>query len=179
MKATGIVRRVDSLGRVVIPKEIRHTLRIQEGAPLEIYTDRDGSVTFRKYSPLGDLQDLAAALTGAIRAQTGCACAVTDRDTVLAVAGGPRKALEQQPCSRALDHLMEQRSLCRFPPEAERVPLCDAEPAQVLSLMVPVTGQGDLLGCVALLRDPRSPVPPDAAELVVRTAADFLGRQAE
>ena len=78
MKATGIVRRVDSLGRVVIPKEIRHTLRIKEGSPLEIYTEKDGGVTFRKYSPLGDLQDFAGQICDSIRKNTGHIAAVSD-----------------------------------------------------------------------------------------------------
>ena len=89
MKATGIVRRVDSLGRVVIPKEIRHTLRIREGTALEIYTDKDGGVTFRKYSPLGDLQELAGQVCEAIHRNTGCIAAVCDTDTIVAVSGRP------------------------------------------------------------------------------------------
>ena len=91
MKATGIVRRVDSLGRVVIPKEIRHTLRIKEGSPLEIYTEKDGGVTFRKYSPLGDLQDFAAQMCDSIRRNTGGIAAVSDRDSIIAQAGGAKR----------------------------------------------------------------------------------------
>ena len=71
MKATGIVRRIDDLGRVVIPKEIRRTLRIREGDPLEIYTEKDGGVIFRKYSPMGDLQDFAAQICESIGKNTG------------------------------------------------------------------------------------------------------------
>ena len=93
MKATGIVRRVDSLGRVVIPKEIRHTLRIREGTALEIYTDKDGGVTFRKYSPLGDLQELAGQVCEAIHRNTGCIAAVCDTDTIVAVSGDARREL--------------------------------------------------------------------------------------
>ena len=82
MKATGIVRRVDDLGRIVIPKEIRRTLRIREGDPLEIYTEKDGGVIFRKYSPMGDLQEFAAQMCEAIGASTGRIAAVSDRDTM-------------------------------------------------------------------------------------------------
>ena len=88
MKATGIVRRIDDLGRVVIPKEIRRTMRIREGDPLEIYTSRDGEVIFKKYSLLGGVEDFAADLCETMSRSTGSICAVTDRDTVIAVAGG-------------------------------------------------------------------------------------------
>ena len=88
MKATGIVRRIDDLGRVVIPKEIRRTMRIREGDPLEIYTSREGEVIFKKYSLLGGVEDFAAELCETMSRSTGSVCAVTDRDTVIAVAGG-------------------------------------------------------------------------------------------
>lgn len=88
MKATGIVRRIDDLGRVVIPKEIRRTMRIREGDPLEIYTDTDGQVIFKKYSPMGELSEFAAQICDALHKTTGGIAAVCDRDAVIAVAGG-------------------------------------------------------------------------------------------
>ena len=91
MKATGIVRRVDDLGRIVIPKEIRRTLKIREGDPLEIYTEKDGGVIFRKYSPMGDLQDFASQICESIGANTGCIAAVSDRDAVIALSGAPKR----------------------------------------------------------------------------------------
>ena len=93
MKATGIVRRIDDLGRVVIPKEIRRTMRIREGDPLEIYTSRDGEVIFKKYSLMGGLDDFAAQLCETMSRSTGAICAVTDRDSVIAVAGGAKREL--------------------------------------------------------------------------------------
>ena len=93
MKATGIVRRIDDLGRVVIPKEIRRTMRIREGDPLEIYTSRDGEVIFKKYSPMGDLSDFAAQICDAIGKNTGYMAAVADRDSIIDVAGAPRREL--------------------------------------------------------------------------------------
>ena len=109
MKATGIVRRVDDLGRIVIPKEIRRTLRIREGDPLEIYTEKDGGVIFRKYSPMGDLQDFAAQMCEAIGSSTGHVAAVSDRDAIIALAGAPKRELMDKPNSDALTRLMEQR----------------------------------------------------------------------
>ena len=91
MKATGIVRRIDDLGRVVIPKEIRRTLRIREGDPLEIYTDRDGEVIFKKYSPMGEMGAVSAELAEAMARTASMSCAICDRDAVIAAAGGAKK----------------------------------------------------------------------------------------
>ena len=91
MKATGIVRRIDDLGRVVIPKEIRRTMRIREGDPLEIYTDRDGEVIFKKYSPIGELGDFAACYAESLAKTSGIGVCVTDRDNIIAVSGIPKK----------------------------------------------------------------------------------------
>ena len=106
MKATGIVRRIDDLGRVVIPKEIRRTMRIREGDPLEIYTSRDGEVIFKKYSLLGGLDDFAAQFCETLSKSCNTITAVTDRDTVIAVAGGGKRELMGKQISAALEQLM-------------------------------------------------------------------------
>ena len=111
MKATGIVRRVDDLGRIVIPKEIRRTLKIREGDPLEIYTSRDGEVIFKKYSLLGGVEDFAAQLCETMSRSTGSICAVTDRDTVIAVAGGGKRELLGKHITAELEQIMENYSL--------------------------------------------------------------------
>ena len=109
MKATGIVRRIDDLGRVVIPKEIRRTLRIREGDPLEIFTDRDGEVIFKKYSPMGELGAVAAELAEALARTAGMSCAICDRDAVIAAAGGAKKEILEKSISAGLEQMMEQR----------------------------------------------------------------------
>ena len=114
MKATGIVRRIDDLGRIVIPKEIRRTLRIREGDPLEIYTEKDGEVIFKKYSPMGDLQAVAAQLCESIGKNTGHIAAVADRDSIIAVAGAPKRELLEKRNSAELEQLMEQRRSYRY-----------------------------------------------------------------
>ena len=91
MKATGIVRRIDDLGRVVIPKEIRRTMRIREGDPLEIYTDREGEVIFKKYSPIGELGQIAAQYAETLCKTCDLSVVVTDRDEVVAASGVPKK----------------------------------------------------------------------------------------
>ena len=112
MKATGIVRRIDDLGRVVIPKEIRRTLRIRDGDPLEIFTDKDGEVIFKKYSPIGELSDFAAQICDSLHRSTDALAAVCDRDSVIAVAGGGKRELLSKRVSPELEQLMEARLSC-------------------------------------------------------------------
>ena len=116
MKATGIVRRIDDLGRVVIPKEIRRTLRIREGDPLEIYTEKDGEVIFKKYSPMGDLTEFAAQICESMGKNTGHIAAVCDRDAIIAVYGAQRRELIDNHCSQELERLMESRKIYRYQP---------------------------------------------------------------
>ena len=111
MKATGIVRRIDDLGRVVIPKEIRRTMRIREGDPLEIYTSRDGEVIFKKYSLLGGVEDFAGQLCESVSKSTGAVCAVADRDSIVAVAGGGRRELLGKHISPELEDHLESRKI--------------------------------------------------------------------
>ena len=110
MKATGIVRRIDDLGRVVIPKEIRRTMRIREGDPLEIYTDREGEVIFKKYSPMGEMSEFAAQYAETLHKTCGLAVAICDRDSVIAVSGVPRREYADKPLTPELEELMERRS---------------------------------------------------------------------
>lgn len=179
MKATGIVRRVDSLGRVVIPKEIRHTLRIKEGSPLEIYTDKDGSITFRKYSPLGDLQDFSAQMCEAIHKNTGHIAAVSDLDSIIAVSGAPRRELLERANSAALEQLMEQRKFYRYQSGEKQLFPTDSSDKYHLGVAVPILSQGDLIGSVMLLMDESSPTPEESDLKLAQTIAAFLGRQME
>lgn len=179
MKATGIVRRVDSLGRVVIPKEIRHTLRIKEGAPLEIYTDKDGAVTFRKYSPLGDLQDFAAQICDSIRSNTGHIAAVSDRDSIIALAGASRRDLQDKPNSPELEQLMEQRKFYRYVPGQTPLKPTDATDKYHLGIAAPIVSQGDLMGCVMMLLENGAEPLAESDQKLAQTVAEFLGKQME
>ena len=179
MKATGIVRRVDDLGRIVIPKEIRRTLRIREGDPLEIYTEKDGGVIFRKYSPMGDLQDFAAQMCESIGANTGRIAAVSDRDAIIALSGAPKRELLDKPNSDALSRLMEQRRNYRYETGAQMLHAADGAEKFHLGVAAPILSQGDLMGCVMLLlSDGDSPMSEQEQKLA-QTAADFLGKQLE
>lgn len=109
MKATGIVRRIDDLGRVVIPKEIRRTMRIREGDPLEIYTNPDGEVIFKKYSAINEMSEGAAQAAEVISKLGGAPAVVFDKDHVVAVSGVPKKEYSQRRLSPALEELLENR----------------------------------------------------------------------
>ena len=179
MKATGIVRRVDDLGRIVIPKEIRRTLRIREGDPLEIYTQKDGGVIFRKYSPLGDLQEFASCICDSIGANTGRIAAVSDRDSIIALAGAPKRELMDKPNSQELDRLMEQRKNYRYTSGEALIRATEGSDKYHLGVVAPILSQGDLMGCVMLLMgDDRTPMQETDQQLV-QTVAGFLGRQME
>ncbi len=125
MKATGIVRRIDDLGRVVIPKEIRRTMRIREGDPLEIYTDKDGEVIFKKYSPIGELSAFAAQICDTLNKTTGSAVAVADRDTVIAATGTGRRGIADKRMSEELERIMEGRQIFQYKPGEHKVPIVE------------------------------------------------------
>ena len=179
MKATGIVRRIDDLGRVVIPKEIRRTLRIREGDTLEIYTEKDGGVIFRKYSPMGDLQDFAAQICESIGKNTGRIAAVADRDSIIALSGAPRRELVDRRNSADLENLMEQRKSYRYSPGNVKLRAVEGSEKYYLGAAAPIVAQGDLMGCVMLLMDEEETPPAEGDQKLVQTVAGFLGRQME
>ena len=178
MKATGIVRRVDDLGRIVIPKEIRRTFRIKEGDPLEIYTEKDGGVIFRKYSPMGDLQDFAAQMCDSIGESTGKTAAIADRDSIIAVHGGPKRELLDRANSDQLQNLMKQRTLYLYKKGTGRIPAAEGNDKYCLGAVVPILTQGDLMGCVMLL-DAEGENLDEKDQNLLKTAASFLGKQLE
>ena len=179
MKATGIVRRVDDLGRIVIPKEIRRTLRIREGDPLEIYTEKDGGVIFRKYSPMGDLQEFAAQMCESIGSATGHIAAVADRDAIIALHGAPKRELMDKPNSRELEKLMESRANYLFQPGDPLIRASEGMDKYHLGAAAPILSQGDLMGAVLLLLGENDGPLQQADQSLARTAAGFLGKQME
>ena len=111
MKATGVVRRIDDLGRIVIPKEIRRTLRIKEGDPLEIFTDKEGEVILKKYSPIGELSEFATGYAETLSKTTGHIACITDKDSVIAVSGGSKKEFLEQSLSSELEKVLENKEV--------------------------------------------------------------------
>mgnify|MGYP001714712208 CR=1 FL=1 len=148
MKATGIVRRIDDLGRVVIPKEIRRTMRIREGDPLEIYTTRDGEVIFKKYSLIGGLEDFAAQFCDTLSRNTDFTAAVTDRDGIVAVAGAGKRELLGKSLSEALSRVMEERRIYCCQGADQPLPVTDGNDRYTAAVAAPILCEGDVLGLV-------------------------------
>ena len=183
MKATGIVRRIDDLGRVVIPKEIRRTMRIREGDPLEIYTDREGEVIFKKYSPIGELTGFASQYAETLHKICSMAVIICDRDAVIACAGVSRKEYADKRLSEELERVMEGRSLYLLGEGTQKMPAVDGG-SHFVSCAMPIISEGDIIGCVASLSDneeekPHESVGGDVESKLIMTAASFLGKQLE
>lgn len=178
MKATGIVRRIDDLGRVVIPKEIRRTMRIREGDPLEIYTDRDGEVIFKKYSPIGEMSQFAAQYAETLNKTCSLAVIICDRDAVIAGAGLPRKEYADRKLSADFESIIESRALYTAN-GSERIPIVEGS-QHYISCAMPIITDGDVTGCVASVTNGDAPALQGSVETkLIQTAAGFLGRQLE
>ena len=177
MKATGIVRRIDDLGRVVIPKEIRRTMRIREGDPLEIYTDREGEVIFKKYSPIGELAQFAQQYAETLSNTCGLSVVICDRDAVIACAGVPKRDYADRKLTAEADRVIENR---QFYSPAEGDTVTVVEGGAPVGCLMPIITEGDIAGCVASVRgEERSPVAPEIEAKLIQTAASFLGKQLE
>ncbi len=153
MKATGIVRRIDDLGRVVIPKEIRRTMRIREGDPLEIYTSKDGEVIFKKYSLMGGVDEFAAQICETLNKTTGLTVAVTDRDSVIAAAGSARRDLIGKRISPQLEQIMEDRGIYRAVPSERSVFVTESLDRYCATIAAPIISEGDALGLVLFVEN--------------------------
>jgi len=181
MKATGIVRRIDDLGRVVISKEIRRTLRLREGTPLEIFTDREGEIILKKYSPMVELTAFASQYAEAMAQSTGMMVCITDRDQVIAVAGGSKKELLQKTISKQLEHMIGERTTILASKEEKNFISLTSEEMEGITaeVIVPIICEGDAIGSVSILsREPKAKFG-DMETKLAATAAGFLGRQME
>lgn len=179
MKATGIVRRIDDLGRVVIPKEIRRTLRIREGDPLEIFTDAQGGVIFRKYSPVGELSAFAAEYAEVLHHTANLPTMICDRDHIVAVAGVSKKEyLERHITPELEEYLKSRHSFISAP--GDRTRLCPVEGMERAAAIVwPIIARSDVTGAVITLQQEDKPSPSETEAKLVQVAASFLGRQME
>jgi AbrB family transcriptional regulator (stage V sporulation protein T) len=178
MKATGIVRRIDDLGRVVIPKEIRRTMRIREGDPLEIFTDKEGELIFKKYSPVGELSDFAAQICDSLRRSTDEMAAVCDRDSIIAVSGGGKRELLEKPISQKLGEILEERALYRHS-GGSGVAVSEADDKFIVSVAAPVISEGDVMGGVLFVAPKEAPASGEIEYKLAQTVAAFLGKQME
>ena len=183
MKATGIVRRIDDLGRVVIPKEIRRTLRIREGDPLEIFTDREGGVILKKYSPIGELSDFSKEYTEALQQSIGHIVLIADKDAVISASGAPKKDFLEKKVSDELEKIMEGRKTILLEEEGDKVISLygEEEPESKYSSQVisPIIAEGDAIGAVIILSKQPGEKFSQLEMKLAETAASFLGKQME
>ncbi len=183
MKATGVVRRIDDLGRVVIPKEIRKTLRIKEGDPLEIFTDREGQVILKKYSPIGELSEFATGYAETLAKTTGHIACITDKDTIIAVSGGSKKEFLEQDISQELEKLMEDKEIYTSKENSDMaMPIIKNEKNDKKNnaqIVYPIISNGDTIGTVILMSKDASTKMNEVEKKVAQSAATFLASQME
>ena len=180
MKATGIVRRIDDLGRVVVPKEIRRTLRIREGDPLEIFTDREGEIILKKYSPIGELSLFAKQFAESMAQTTGHIAVIADRDQFIAMAGTNKKELLTKSVSRELETLMTDReSVVATKGEKGYIPVSSETDEYEQQVIAPIISEGDVIGAVMILSKDKKERFGNMELKIAGTAAAFLGRQME
>lgn len=181
MKATGIVRRIDELGRIVVPKEIRRNLRMREGDPIEIFTEKNGEVILRKYSPLGELSEFAQQYADAAARGLGCAVCISDRDQIIAVAGVSKKEWTGRSIHRDLEHVIRDRQQIvakRGDNDFINItnPPDESFDTQVIQTII---CEGDAIGSVVLQGKNREKILGEAERMAAKIAADFLGKQME
>ena len=182
MKATGIVRRIDDLGRVVIPKEIRRTLRIREGDPLEIFTGRDGEVILKKYSPIGELSEFATEYAESLHESLQHNAIISDRDTIIAVSGGSKKEYLEKRVSKSMEKIMEGRETVVFNQGDKVITFVSDESDETKytsQVIAPIVTHGDPIGTVVLYSKDKNITMGEVEKKIAATAAAFLSKQME
>ncbi len=179
MKATGIVRRIDDLGRIVIPKEIRRTMRIREGDPMEIFTSREGEILLKKYSPVGELGEFAGAIAESMAQTIGELVCITDRDYVVAAAGTGKKEMEGKLLDSQLQGAIDNRvnvSLTGEKNEFVKIIQGDGKDYEG-QVIATILSHGDCIGAVVILMKKKE---QEAFLLqLAKTVAGFLGKHME
>lgn len=181
MKATGIVRRIDDLGRVVIPKEIRRTLRIRESDPLEIFTDNEGEIILKKYSPIGELGSFARQYAESLSQVSGHVALIADRDQFIAASGSNSKQILGKSVSKELEEKMNSReTVCASRGESGYIGVMDNEVEEYQhEVIIPIITQGDIIGAVVLLSTKAGDEMNEVETKLAQSAAGFLGKQME
>lgn len=178
MKATGIVRRIDDLGRVVIPKEIRRTMRIREGDPLEIYTDSNGEVIFKKYSPIGELEPYTKQYAQVLHRASNLTAIICDTDHIIAVSGMPKKEVMEKKISNRVQEFIQNREFYYCESEHDKVELIQ-ELSHEVGVLIPIIGSGDVMGAVIFLKSGDGSPLTQTQVKIAQVAAGFLGKQME
>ena len=181
MKATGVVRRIDDLGRIVIPKEIRKTLRIKEGSPLEIFTEKEGDIILRKYSPIGEISSLSSEYVESLAKVTDLIAIVTDKDVVIAVSGTQKKDLLEQKISSDLEKIIDKRVPAIFDDNSSILitEKGNKEKECKSQVIVPIISDSEVTGSVILVAKESGVKLGKQEEQIAQVAANFLGNQME
>jgi AbrB family transcriptional regulator, stage V sporulation protein T len=180
MKATGIVRRIDDLGRVVVPKEIRRTLRIREGDPMEIFTDKEGEIILKKYSPIGELAAFAKQYAESLSQMLGCLAGICDMDQVVAAAGNGKKELQDEDITRELGEFLKERKTQNAKAGEKRyVPVVSKTEPYSQEVISPILCAGDVIGAVLLLNMDQKDLFEEREICLAEYTAKVLGKQME
>ena len=180
MKATGIVRRIDDLGRVVVPKEIRRTLRIREGDPLEIFTDKEGEIILKKYSPIGELSAFAKQYAESLSQMLGCLAGICDMDQVVAATGNGKKELQDEDITRELGEFLKERKTRNAKAgEKKYVPVVSKTEPYSQEVISPILCAGDVIGAVLLLNMDQKDLFEEREICLAEYTAKVLGKQME
>lgn len=180
MRATGIVRRIDDLGRVVVPKEIRRILKIREGDPLEIYTDKEGEIILKKYSPIGELTDFAREYADSIASVSGYKVIITDRDQIIAVSGGVKRDYQGRDITEELEEILGERDIIIRDTGKKGVQVVEGNEYQELGQVIcPIVCDGDIIGSVIVMGKDTGTSVGDPERRLAAVAAAFLGKQME
>ena len=174
MKATGIVRRIDELGRIVIPKEIRRTFRIKEGSPLEIFCGDNGELILKKYSPILELFDLAQEIAESIYQTLNCVVLITDLEKIIAVCGLSKKTFEKQNLSFAIEKVLHSRQSV-INTGNDIVNVCDIVIDSKSQLISPIISNGDVVGGVILMH--KQDIFNNNDIKIVKTMINFIEKQ--
>lgn len=180
MKATGIVRRIDDLGRIVIPKEIRRTLRIRESDPLEIFTDREGEIILKKYSPIGEMSTFAKQYAESLAQVSGHTALIADRDQFIAISGGYKNLLGKG-LSRELEEKINNRETVMAEKGDRKFISISTESGEEFTheAISPIICEGDVIGAVILVENDAKRKMGEVEQKLILSAAGFLGRQME
>ena len=180
MKATGIVRRIDDLGRIVVPKEIRRTMRIREGDPLEIYVNDEGSIMLKKYSPIGELGDFAAQYADTLSKTAGFPVCITDKDSIIAVSGAPKKELWEKRISGDMERIINDKTtFLAKNSDSGKASVAEGIEKYYAGVVVPIISDGDSIGSVVMVSNEGAAQMGEGETKLAQSAAGFLGKQME
>jgi len=177
MKATGIVRKIDDLGRVVIPKEIRKTMKIKVGDPLEIYTDHEGEVIFKKYSPIEELAETATQYAEAVNKTYGISIIIVDRDIAVACSGVSKKEVLEHKISSEIEEIIDTSQLYTWRNGEKKITVIDSQEKYSAKVIAPIFSESDIIGAAAIVEADTLSEPTETEIKIIQTAATFLGKQ--